>query len=99
MTLPSDRQLIDLFLEMMAAEAGSARNTLLAYRRDLEGASALLEGALGRAGADELQHLAAEWLPLARATLARKSAALRRFYGFLQAEGLRSDDPSPALPR
>jgi integrase/recombinase XerD len=31
-----DRQLIEAFLEMLAAEAGAARNTLLAYRRDLK---------------------------------------------------------------
>ena len=29
-----DRRLIEAFLEMMAAEAGAARNTLLAYERD-----------------------------------------------------------------
>ena len=96
---PSDRPLIEAFLEMMAAEAGAARNTLLAYRRDLDGASMALGGSLGMAGADELQRLADEWMPLARATVARKSAALRRFYGFLHAEGHRADDPSAALPR
>ena len=31
--------------------------------------------------------------------MARRAAALRRFYGFLHDEGLRADDPSPALPR
>jgi integrase/recombinase XerD len=31
--------------------------------------------------------------------VARKAAALRRFFAFLQDEGLRADDPSPALPR
>ena len=36
---------------------------------------------------------------MAPATVARKSSALRQFYGFLVDEGLRKDDPSPALPR
>jgi integrase/recombinase XerD len=94
-----DRQLIEIFLEMMAAEAGAARNTLLAYRRDLEGASAILAGRLGQAGPEQLQRLAAEWMPLKRSSVARKSAALRRFFNFLHAEGHRADDPSPALPR
>jgi integrase/recombinase XerD len=31
--------------------------------------------------------------------VARRSAALRRFFGFLVDDGLRSDDPSAALPR
>lgn len=94
-----DRQLIESFLEMMAAEAGAARNTLLAYERDLAGASALLGGALATADAAALQKLADEWMALKRSSVARKAASLRRFFGFLQAEGIRADDPSPALPR
>ncbi len=38
---------------MMAAEAGAARNTLLAYERDLRGASELLGGRLADAAPDE----------------------------------------------
>jgi integrase/recombinase XerD len=94
-----DRQLIAAFLEMMASEAGAAANTLAAYQRDLEGASALLGGRLAAAGPAGLGALAEAWLPLKRATVARKSAALRRFFGFLQDEGIRGDDPSGTLPR
>ena len=32
----SDDRLIDLYLDMLAAERGAAANTLEAYRRDLE---------------------------------------------------------------
>lgn len=100
MTLPGeDRREIAAFLEMMAAEAGAARNTLLAYERDLRGASELLGGRLAQAGADELRRLAEAWMPLKRATVARKAAALRRFYGFLVDDGRRADDPSVTLPR
>jgi integrase/recombinase XerD len=94
-----DGALIDRFLEMMAAEAGAARNTLAAYRTDLTLASATLSGQLSSADAEALGRLAAGWSTLARATVARKAAALRRFYGFLADEGLRADDPSAALPR
>jgi integrase/recombinase XerD len=94
-----DRQRIAAFLEMMAAEAGAARNTLLAYGRDLGGASELLGGGLASADAAALQRLAEAWMPLKRATVARKAAALRRFFAFLADEGMRADDPSPALPR
>ncbi len=94
-----DRRLIAAFLEMMAAEAGAARNTLLAYERDLRGASELLGGALAAASPERLRTLAEAWLPLTRASVSRKAAALRRFFGFLADEGLRSDDPSAALPR
>jgi len=94
-----DRRLIAAFLEMMAAEAGAARNTLVAYERDLRGASELLGGRLSAAPPDKFERLADAWRPLKRATVARKAAALRRFFGFLADEGLRSDDPSSALPR
>lgn len=94
-----DGQLIPAFLEMMAAEAGAARNTLLAYERDLRGASELLGGNLSGAAKESLKTLSQAWLPLKRATVARKSAALRRFFAFLHDEKLRSDDPSAALPR
>jgi integrase/recombinase XerD len=94
-----DGRLIGAFLEMMAAEAGAARNTLLAYERDLRGASEFLSGRLGAASQDDLRTLSGEWLALARATVARKAAALRRFFAFLHDEKLRADDPSAALPR
>jgi integrase/recombinase XerD len=96
---PDDRALVDRFLDMMAAEAGASRNTIAAYRSDLEAASATLTGSLGEATMDDLSRLAPQWAALAASTLARRSAALRRFYGFLHDEGLRPDDPSPALPR
>ena len=99
MNAGEDRRSIAAFLEMMAAEAGAARNTLLAYQRDLDGASNLLEGRLAAASPDELKRLAEAWMPLKRATVARKAAALRRFFGFLHDEGMRRDDPSSALPR
>ena len=93
-----DAALLDRFLEMMAAEAGAAGNTLAAYRSDLRLAG---EAMGGLADADEgaLQALADGWARLANATVARKAAALRRFYAFLHEEGLRPDDPSTALPR
>lgn len=94
-----DRQLIAAFLEMLAAEAGAAPNTLLAYERDLRGASELMGGSLASASAEKLKGLGEAWMPLKRATVARKAAALRRFFAFLADEGLRADDPSSALPR
>ena len=96
---PADQGLIERFLEMMAAEAGASRNTVLAYRSDLTGASASLGGGLTDATVEDLQRLSGSWADLARSSLARKSAALRRYFGFLLDEKLRADDPSHALPR
>jgi integrase/recombinase XerD len=95
----TDRALIDRFLEMMAAEAGAAANTLSAYRSDLSLASQAAGGRLGQADAAAIGRIAHDWRDLARATVARKSAALRRFFAFLADEGLRADDPGDALPR
>jgi integrase/recombinase XerD len=94
-----DAALIERFLEMMAAEAGASVNTIAAYGTDLRLASGVLSG--GLAGADKagIERLAQDWRDLSRATVARKSAALRRFYAFLADEGLRADDPGKALPR
>ena len=84
---------------MMAAEAGASRNTLAAYRSDLSAAAADLGGVLGAATSEALAKLGAAWADYSSATVARRSAALRRFYGFLMDDGLRDDDPSAALPR
>ncbi len=89
---------IDDFLAMLAAERGAAANTLAAYRRDLEGAAELI-GDPALADSATLGKLASAWAELAPSSVARKSSALRQFYGFLVDEGVREDDPSAALPR
>jgi integrase/recombinase XerD len=99
MTSDEDQGLIDRFLEMMAAEAGAAPNSLAAYKSDLVASSRVLKGELAAADVASLQKLTEQWQDLARASVARKSSALRRFFGFLVDEGFRVDDPSHALPR
>ena len=83
---------------MLAAERGAAANTLTAYRRDLQGAEEAI-GDLVAADNAAVASLGAAWAGLAPSSLARKCSALRQFFGFLIDEGLRGDDPSPALPR
>ncbi len=99
MTHAADRALIDRFLEMMAAEAGAAPNTVAAYRSDLTLASQALEGGLVEADGDALATLSGGWSALSRSTVGRKSASLRRFFAFLVDENHRTDDPGKALPR
>ncbi len=95
----NDRRRIAAFLDMMSAERGAARNTLDAYARDLEAASADLAGNLGMAGRSELAGLLRAWsdAALAPATVARRLSVLRRFFRFLHAEGDRHDDPTSIL--
>ncbi|TNE46407.1 MAG: tyrosine recombinase [Sphingomonadales bacterium] len=89
---------VQAFLEMLAAERGAAANTLAAYRRDLEGAEELV-GDLDGVTRENLSKLASAWSGLAPATVARKSSALKQFFGFAVDEGWRSDDPANALPK
>jgi len=54
---------------------------------------------LADASPDTLGSLGGSWSDLAASTVARRAAALRRFYAFLVDEGERADDPSSALPK
>ena len=90
---------IDDFLAMLATERGAARNTLLAYGRDLRQAEEMAGSALATLSAAQLAKLGQGWSSLAPSTMARKISALRQFFGFLVDEGDREDDPTHALPR
>jgi integrase/recombinase XerD len=92
-----DPRTIALFLDMLASERGAAKNTLAAYGRDLAGASEDLAGRLATAEPADLARLFAGWQALAPASLARKRSALRRFFGFLVAEGIRPDNPAATI--
>jgi integrase/recombinase XerD len=94
-----DRALIERFLEMLVAEVGAARNTVAAYASDLRLASEALDGRLVSAEVKDVERLGNGWRDLSHATVARKAAALRRFFAFLADEGHRADDPGAALPR
>lgn len=89
---------IDDFMAMLAAERGAAANTISAYMRDLAGAEELV-GTLALAKKEDLAKLGQSWAALAPSTVARKSSALRQFFGFLLDEGMREDDPTSALPK
>jgi integrase/recombinase XerD len=102
-----DRHL-EAFLEMLAAERGAARNTLLAYQTDLTDFAAFLAKRGGSAVAADAEALRA-WLArlsgsgIGARSAARKLSVLRQFYRFLVREGVRADDPtqlldSPRLP-
>ena len=95
----SDGNLIDRFLEMMAAERGASRNTLAAYKRDLEQAAEMVGGSLGAARPDDLRRLMAGYGALAASSAARKLSALRQFFAFLLDEGERSDNPALDIAR
>ncbi len=100
---------LKLFLDMLMAERGAAAHTIEAYTRDLSAFLAFLAAkgrSAGEASADDLRAFLAalQKKGLAPTSRARKLSAVRQFFRFLLAEGLRIDDPcsdidSPKLGR
>ena len=97
----SDRW-ISTFLAAMAAEQDAARNTRLAYGRDLKDYSGWLE----RQGTDfaiatretvETYLIFCDAQGLSKATRARRLSAIRQMYRFAHDEGWRSDNPAIRL--
>jgi integrase/recombinase XerD len=98
----SDDALVELFLDMLAAERGAGKNTLDAYRNDLADLAAHLRAA-GRtivgADTDDLRGFLGSLAErgFKASSLARRLSAVRQLYRFLYAEGKRGDDPAAVL--
>lgn len=89
--------LIENFLDMMSAERGASINTIAAYRRDLLDFSA--SGDMRKLTRDDLRKYLTTLSRsgIASSSQARKLSALRQFFGFLYAEGIRKDDPTSSI--
>jgi len=99
---PSDERLIDLYLDMLAAERGAAANTLEAYRRDLADFSASLAehgGSIAKADNESIRDYLGRLTGrgFSASSVARRLSAIRQLYRFLYAEGNRKDDPAAAI--
>jgi len=98
----SDEALIELFLDMLAAERGAGENTLAAYRNDLTDLSAHLRASrrtIATATTDSLRKFLASLAErgFKSSSLARRLSAVRQLYRFLYADGNRDDDPAAVL--
>ncbi len=98
----SDAILIELFLDMQAAERGAGENTLAAYRNDLDDLAIYLRAqgvGIVSASTDDLRGFLASLNErgFKTSSLARRLSSVRQLYRFLYAEGKRSDDPSAVL--
>ena len=98
----NSQSLIELFLDMLAAERGASANTLDAYRRDLTDFAADLAAAGTDVAAADSDSLRAHLGRLAKrglapATSARRLSAIRQLYRFLYSEGHRGDDPAAVI--
>jgi integrase/recombinase XerD len=93
---------IELFLDMIATERGASRNTIEAYRRDLDDYAGFLAAkgsSIASAGSDDVRAYLAALVKrgLAANSSARKLSAIRQLHRFLYAEGKRKDDPAAVL--
>src|SRR5262249_55325935 len=93
---------IELFLDMIATERGASRNTLEAYRRDLDDYAGFLAAkgsGIAAAGTDDVRAYLAVLAKrgMAASSSARKLSAIRQLHRFLYAEGKRKDDPAAVL--
>lgn len=98
MNAPSDA-VLERFLDALWLEAGLSRNTLSAYRSDLEGFANWLKSPPAQATREQIMgYLAAGVSRGSRPrTSARLLSSLRRFYHYLLREGLISEDPTATL--
>jgi integrase/recombinase XerD len=93
---------IEIFLEMMAAERGASKNTIVAYLHDLrefEGFMSRRNRNIESANSKNIQDYLGQLKAKGRAptTHARKLSVLKGFYQFLYAERQRDDDPSARI--
>jgi integrase/recombinase XerD len=98
----SDAKLINLFLDMLAAEQGAGDNTLDAYRRDLSDFSEFLARSgqgFARAETQALRDYLADLdtRGFKSSSVARRLSAMRHLFRFLLNERIRSDDPAAIL--
>src|SRR3954454_3609501 len=101
-TKPSDSKLINLFLDMLAAEQGAGDNTLQAYRRDLTDFSEFLARAGQTFSGADTQNMRDYLADLdtrgfKSSSVARRLSAMRHLFRFLLNERIRKDDPAAIL--
>ncbi len=95
------------FLSFMSVEKGASGNTVAAYRNDLQQFDSYLTGVAGNGRARDWEGLeraiitdyllALKRKNYAEATVARKVAAIKSFFQYLQAEGMIRRNPAESI--
>jgi integrase/recombinase XerD len=102
------KEAVDNFLDYLAVEKGFSTNTVFAYRNDLHQLASFIEeeaakrGAIPPWAAFDRQAMMSYLLELkgrgyAAATIARKVAAVKSFFGFMVAEGIIKENPTEGV--
>ena len=90
---------VELFFEMMLAERAVSKNTLDAYKNDLNGFYKFTNRDIQSVNVKEIR----EYVSYLKASgvgslsINRKISCLRQFYGFLVSEKVRDDDPTSTV--
>jgi integrase/recombinase XerD len=92
----------EAFLEMLAVERGASPRTVESYRSDLTSFEKLVvkQGEISSETSTEtVRRFMASMgsVGMAPTTMSRRLSALRQYFGFLVAEGIRSDDPTASV--
>lgn len=95
---------VSQFLQFLAVEKGASNNTIAAYRNDIQQFSTFCAGRRNGSGWGDINRaVILEYMRelqenrYAEATVARKVAAVKSFFGFLTAEGKIPQDPTESL--
>jgi integrase/recombinase XerD len=93
-----DAMEIDRFCDGLWLEDGLSKNTLSAYRQDLQDLAIWLRAhgstALSQASREQISRYFSERFATIRASTAnRRLSSMRRYYGWLMLQGRRDDDP------
>jgi len=83
----ADGALVDAFCDALWLEDGLSRNTIAAYRADLESLSAFMRKPLAKTLVSATDEDVREYISVSL-------ACLRAFYGFSLNSGCRDDDPT-----
>ena len=101
---------INIFLQVLAAETGASKNTLLAYEKDLiladSHTQSIFEKNLSFANERELLSCLSRWQKQGKSakTITRRISALKQMMKWLVSDGYRTDNPTtwldnPKLPQ
>ena len=110
MSIIKKDQKINIFLQVLAAETGASKNTLLAYEKDLVLADShtqsIFEKNLSSANERELLSCLSRWQKQGKSakTITRRISALKQMMKWLVSDGYRTDNPAtwldnPKLPQ
>ena len=110
MSIIKKDQKIDIFLQVLAAETGASKNTLLAYEKDLVLADSytqsIFEKNISSANGRELLSCLSRWHKQGKSakTITRRISALKQMMKWLVSDGYRTDNPTtwldnPKLPQ